>query len=140
MSYEHGDHIAVYPRNNPGVIEAACKALRWDADAVFTLSVPADNPEMLPAPFACPTTVRLALTHHCELLQHPDKAALQLLATCASDSAQAARLRHLAGREGKDEFAEYIVASQRSLIEVLQVRAADSSCSQASAGCRGRSI
>ena len=76
---------------------------------------------MLAEPFACPTTVHMALQHHCELLQHSDKAALQLLASCAADESEAQRLRHLAGHDGKAEFAEYIVASERSLIEVLQV-------------------
>ena len=122
MSYEHGDHIALYPRNSAATVTAACAALRWDPNTRFSLSIPPSNPEMLPEPFACPTTVATALAHHCELLQHPDKACLLLLAACANDDGEAARLRRLGGHEGKQEFAEWVVASKRSLVEVLEVR------------------
>lgn len=122
MTYEHGDHVAIYPRNSPHTVAAACIALGWDADAAFVLSTPPGNPELLPAPFPGPITVRDALAHHVELLQHPDKGALLALAQCAANEKHAARLRWLAGHEGKADFASYILDAKRSLIEVLQVR------------------
>lgn len=122
MAYEHGDHIAVFARNSSATVHEACTALGYAPNTIFSLSIPEGNPEMLPEPFECPTTIEQALTHHCELLQHPDKAALLLLAAHAEDAEQAARLKRLGGHEGKEEFAQHIVASKRSLIEVLQVR------------------
>ena len=144
--YEAGDHIAVYAHNSAAVVAAACAALRWDPGTAFSLAVPPENPEFLPPPFAGPTTVERALTHHCELLQHPDKACLSVLAACALDTGERRKLEALAGHAGKAEFASYIVAAKRSLIQVLEVRCCmleapvdwrrDAACSRA-CSCHG---
>jgi NADPH-ferrihemoprotein reductase len=121
MQYEAGDHIAVYAHNSKDTVLAACAALRWDPETSFSLSVPPENPEMLRPPFPCPVTVEDALTQHCELLQHPDKACLALLAMCAADAGQADKLWRLSAHEGKDEYADYVLSSKRSLVQVLEV-------------------
>jgi sulfite reductase alpha subunit-like flavoprotein len=121
LAYEHGDHIAVYVHNSPETVAAAVTALGWDPATAFSLSIPPENPEMLPPPFPGPITITEALRHHVELLQHPDKAALAVLASCAADPDEAKRLRWLAGHDGKADFAQYIVHDKRSLIEVLEV-------------------
>jgi sulfite reductase alpha subunit-like flavoprotein len=122
LTYEHGDHVAVYVQNSPDTVAAAVKALGWDPAASFSLSIPPGNPEMLPPPFSGPITVTEALRQHVEVLQHPDKSALLALASCAASAQEAQRLRWLAGHDGKAEFAQYMGHDKRSLIEVLEVR------------------
>lgn len=116
ITYEAGDHLAIFPENSPAVVAAAAKALRVPLDTVFTLTpVPG-----LPAPFPGPITLRQALAQYADLLTPPRKTALAALAAHASDAAQAARLKHLASRAGKDEYSSWIVTPYRSLLEVME--------------------
>ena len=59
-----------------------------------------------------------ALSYFADLLSSPHKDALLALARCASESAEAEKLRRLASAEGKAECTEYITKQHRSLLEV----------------------
>lgn len=119
MSYSTGDHVAVFGMNQSEVVDRACRLLSTDPEAVITVRLPTPNPAMLPAPFPSPLTLRAALTHHCELQQSPDKAALRALAAHATDPAHAARLTFLASHDGREDYASYITAAQRSVFDVM---------------------
>jgi sulfite reductase alpha subunit-like flavoprotein len=72
----------------------------------------------LDKPFPGPTTLGTALAYFADLLSSPHKDALLALASCATEPAQAARLRYLASSDGKAEANEYIYKQHRSLLEV----------------------
>lgn len=132
MRYEAGDHVAVFGENLLEVVERACAALGHSPSTLLSISLPDPNPGMLDPPFPSPTTLRDALTHHCELQQQPDREALKTLAAVATDADEAATLLKLAATEvGGDpgtksasdtSYAAYITAAQRSILDVLQVR------------------
>ena len=60
LRYEAGDHVAIYPQNDPDQVETIGRILGVDLDEVFALqNVDEDSSKKFP--FPCPTTYRTGL-------------------------------------------------------------------------------
>jgi NADPH-ferrihemoprotein reductase len=124
--YGTGDHLALHALNSDSAVSEAARLLGLPLDTVFKLRRPAAGEQgataaacELPDPFPTPTTLRSALQHFADLHSSPHRDALLALASVATNSDEASRLRRLASREGHDEYAEYVTKAKRSLLEVL---------------------
>eukprot|EP00096_Caligus_rogercresseyi_P016434 TRINITY_DN908_c0_g2_i1.p1 TRINITY_DN908_c0_g2~~TRINITY_DN908_c0_g2_i1.p1 ORF type:complete len:712 (-),score=230.38 TRINITY_DN908_c0_g2_i1:619-2754(-) len=119
IRYEAGDHVAIFPRNDPKVVEAIGKALDIDLDTVFTMS-PLEDDAIKKQPFPCPTTYRTALSYYVDIMAFPRTHVLKEISDYASDPEEKAKILKMVSREGKDIYQSYIIDSCRHIAHILE--------------------
>ncbi|KAF9622050.1 hypothetical protein IFM89_029334 [Coptis chinensis] len=113
LVYETGDHVGVYAENSIEYVEEPKSLLGYSPDTYFSIHVGNEDGRphagsSLAPPFPSPCTLRTSLIRYADML------IFSILLQSEAD-----RLRNLASPAGKDEYVHWIVASQRSLLEVM---------------------
>eukprot|EP00047_Mylnosiga_fluctuans_P007591 m.254358 g.254358 ORF g.254358 m.254358 type:complete len:686 (+) comp18904_c0_seq1:93-2150(+) len=119
LEYTTGDHLVVYPENQPDAVERCMDVLDLAAvdgkrDDPFTISSQTQVPASLPANL--PLTLRRCLTSYVDLHFVPSPKILRSLSEIAARPDEAAWLRDLA--EG-DNYKREVVGSPRTLVDIL---------------------
>eukprot|EP00004_Rigifila_ramosa_P020617 TRINITY_DN5360_c0_g1_i1.p1 TRINITY_DN5360_c0_g1~~TRINITY_DN5360_c0_g1_i1.p1 ORF type:complete len:641 (+),score=154.64 TRINITY_DN5360_c0_g1_i1:48-1970(+) len=121
LHYETGDHLAVFPENDPVLVDQYLAALRVDGNTYFSLlPATAETESVSRYPAVC--TFREALTKYCDLAGYASKNILRAMAEYATDSQEKSHLSLLAGTSAtsKHEYSTYIKTATRNVLEVLQ--------------------
>lgn len=120
LRYEAGDHVAVYPSNDPSIVNQIGELLNVDMDAKFSLvNIEEDAPKK--NPFPCPTTFRTALTFYLDITSLPTTQLLKELAQYASDENEKKQIQLMgsASEEGKALYNSFIRDQQIDLVTLL---------------------
>ena len=121
MRYESGDHIGIYPTNDPSLVEKVGQLLNVDLDTVFTLKN-LDTDSSKKHPFPCPTTYRTALSYYVDITNPPRTHLLKEIAEYTSDESEKAKLKLMAtsSEEGKALYSDFVIKSCRSIVHILE--------------------
>eukprot|EP00037_Helgoeca_nana_P007590 m.69061 g.69061 ORF g.69061 m.69061 type:complete len:1558 (-) comp18369_c0_seq1:350-5023(-) len=125
LSYETGDHLAVYPCSSSGEVERLIAALKIPAShltRVFHVKDEAETrQESTSMPYATPTTVRQVLTDEVDLtLREPFDTLLNRMATRAADPAEARTLHgwvEVLGSTTTDDEQEAMLALKVQILD-----------------------
>ncbi|CAH1231416.1 POR [Branchiostoma lanceolatum] len=119
IRYEAGDHVAVFPTNDPAMVEEIAHLLKVNLDDVFTLNN-VDDEAAKKHPFPCPTTYRTALLHYVDIAHPPRTNVLHDIIDYASDPKDREFLTRITSSAGKKEFAEWVTDSHRDILQILK--------------------
>ncbi|KAL0272143.1 UNVERIFIED_CONTAM: hypothetical protein PYX00_005224 [Menopon gallinae] len=121
MRYDSGDHLAVYPKNDPVLVNKLGELLDQDLDVIFTLTN-TDEESSKKNPFPCPCSYRTALTHYLDITSNPRTHILKELSEYASDAKEKEMLKQMASTspEGKALYQSWIIEDNRNIVHVLE--------------------
>jgi cytochrome P450/NADPH-cytochrome P450 reductase len=120
VSYEAGDHLAVYAKNDPELVEWALHTLRVSRDLVLRLSQDGERPTGLP--IGVPVTAGLLLTDFVELQEPATRGQIATLAGhtgCPWTTRQLAAWTEDTG-QARDAYANEVLAKRISVLSLLE--------------------
>ena len=121
VRYEAGDHLGIFPKNNPDLVERIAKLLNTDLETVFKLiNVDEESPKRYP--FPCPCSYRTALTHYVDICLPVKSHVLKALVDYTEDEHEKIKLTVLstANDEGLREYGSFIQKERRSIVDILE--------------------
>ncbi|XP_041976894.1 NADPH--cytochrome P450 reductase isoform X1 [Aricia agestis] len=121
MKYEAGDHVAVYPINDSGLVDRLGELLNTDLDEVFSL-INTDLESTKKHPFPCPTSYRTALSHYLEITAIPRTHILRELAEYCTDEEDKKKLLLMStnSQEGKALYQSFVADACRNIVHILE--------------------
>nr|CAG4641507.1 EOG090X027R [Eurycercus lamellatus] len=121
LRYDAGDHVAVYPMNDPNLVNRFGELLSTDLDSPISL-VNIDEDSSKKHPFPCPCTFRTALSYYLDIISNPRPHVLKELAEYTTDPEEKEKLLKMAltNAEGKELYQQWILQANRSLLHVLE--------------------
>uniref|UniRef100_A0A1I8EW91 NADPH--cytochrome P450 reductase n=1 Tax=Wuchereria bancrofti TaxID=6293 RepID=A0A1I8EW91_WUCBA len=144
MRYEVGDHLGIFPTNDPVKVEELGRLLDADMDLLWLIlmvliiafvvhynvlssTALAENAlctkeNLKKNPFPCPCTIRTAFTHYVDICAPVKSNVLKALAHFTSNENEKERLLLLstANEQGLKEYGNYIQKERRSIIDILR--------------------
>ncbi|KAG4079831.1 hypothetical protein HA402_014962 [Bradysia odoriphaga] len=125
LSYQPGDHLGVFPRNSPDVVDALMQHLRetqlvnpqYLESAVLEVQHTKDNINWTSQNRLPPITLHEALTCYLDITSTPGPRFLASMSMMATDEDEKTRLNQLA--QAPEEYKKWIMSNYPSLLDVL---------------------
>jgi len=122
ITYEAGDHVGIYAENDPEIVQEFAKRLNIDLNEEFAIQS-ADMPEGTDLQwlgFPMPCTFQTTFSRYLSLTSFPNKTLLSALARYAINKEEKHFLDEISSREGESKYLEWIIQSQRTIVDVLK--------------------
>lgn len=123
ISYQHGDHVAVWANNPDRDVERILGVLGLSEKRNTVIEVESLDPTLAKVPFPVPTTYEAVFRHYLDISAHASRQALNMLASYAPTDAAKAELEKIGSN--KDYFNEKVASRCLKTAEVLQAVAGD---------------
>ena len=119
FSFQPGDVVDIFPRNEPTAVTAFLHAMEYDPAAVVHISynVPADHSRPLPLPARC--TLQELFEVHLDVQGTPKRSFFRFLGRYATDEMHREKLEEFDSTAGQDELRRYCNKEKRTYAEVL---------------------
>lgn len=119
IEYLTADNLAVLPENLPGNVDRLAKRLSYDLEQWVDIQ-PVGQDSKGELPFPSPCTIDQILTCYLSINSAPRKGPLKQLAYYARDPSERAQLLHLASKEGKDEYQQWVLDEERTYVDIFE--------------------
>ncbi|CAF0746438.1 unnamed protein product [Didymodactylos carnosus] len=121
LSYETGDHVAIFPTNDSYLVNHIGELLGVDLDEVISL-VDFDEDAQKKNPFPCPCSYRTALTHYLDITSVPNTQILKDIAQYATDESERALLTLMGSysEDGRIKYKDWALDGCRSIVVILE--------------------
>lgn len=119
LSYEAGDHIGIYPINDPNLVAAYIERLQAPTDLIFKLE-PVDS-SINKSRFPPVCSLQTALSLYCDLTGYASKKMVRVMAEYATDAFEKDQLMLLAGTSpaSKEKYGKYVKEGMKTVLEVM---------------------
>ncbi|KHJ42460.1 FAD binding domain protein [Trichuris suis] len=120
LRYEAGDHLAVYPRNDPVLVDKFSELLGVDLDSVIALtSIDPDSRKR--TPFPCPCSYRTALSFYVDVTSPLRMHVIKEIVQHCSDPNEKRVLQSMVTmtEESRKKYLSWIVAEQRGILDIM---------------------
>jgi len=114
VNYEPGDHLGIFPENDPKLVEELTVRLGLDPTKIFSLVSLENN-----RPAVGPCTIRQAFLQWYDITNPPRKSVLKVLTKFATDENEKKKLMELCDESKPEPYASYIKDSFRNVLEIL---------------------
>ena len=119
FSFQPGDVVDIFPRNEPAAVTAFLRAMDYDpAAAVHTdYNTPSEHSRPLPLPVYC--TLQELFEVHLDVQGTPKRSFFRFLSRHATDEMQREKLEEFDSTAGQEELRRYCDKEKRTYAEVL---------------------
>ena len=120
LDYEAGDHLAVFPQNDPLDVEKFGYLLELPSlDALFTTSA-VDGLSSKRFPFPCPCSFRTVLTYHIDFRAPPSIRTIRFLAQHTKNQEERHNLLDKLESINGEKYVEFFLIERRSVLDILE--------------------
>jgi NADPH-ferrihemoprotein reductase len=120
LEYEAGDHLAMFPQNDPLDVEKFGYLLDLPSlDTIFTMSA-VDASSSRRSPFPCPCSFRTALTHYVDFKAPLPVNTIKFLAQHTNSPEERHNLLGKIEPTNNEKYIEFFLTDRRSALDILE--------------------